>query len=112
MDVGVTMYCTDPAVELLGLVSVWFSVVPDPALAPVMLPDTVPMVHVNVLGTLAVSGILGLVPVQIEAVAALVTTGLGFTVTVIVYGAPGQLPVVEVGTIIYSTDPAVVLLGL
>ena len=36
-------------------------------------------------------------PLQIVAVDALVIVGLGLTVTVTVWGVPGQLPVVEVG---------------
>ncbi len=59
-------------------------VAPLPAVAPVMPPVTVPTVHVNVLAALAVSAILVAVPLQIVAVLAVVTTGLGFTVTVIV----------------------------
>jgi hypothetical protein len=39
---------------------------------------------VNVLAALAVRAILGLVPLQVATVDAVVTTGLGFTVTVIV----------------------------
>jgi hypothetical protein len=112
VDVGVTRYWTVPAVELLGLVSVWFSVVPDPADAPVILPVTVPIVHANVLVTLAVSEMFGLVPVHVDAVAAFVTTGVGLTVTVIVYGAPAHPPVVDVGVTIYWTEPAAVLPGL
>jgi hypothetical protein len=84
VDVGVTIYCTVPAVALDGLVSVWLIVVPLPALAPVMLPVTVPIVHANVLGALEVRVMFGLVPVHVDAVAALVTTGVGLTVTVIV----------------------------
>ena len=38
-------------------------------------------------------------------------TGFGLIVTVIMKGLPGQEPVVEVGVTIYSTVPAVVLLG-
>jgi hypothetical protein len=72
----------------------------------------VPIVEVNVLATLAVKAILGPVPLQVVAVDAVVTVGDGFTVTVIVYGAPVQLPVVDVGVTTYSTVPAVVLLGL
>lgn len=75
--------------------------VPEPALAPVIPPVTVPMVHVNVLGTLAVNEIFGPVPLQVDAVFAVVTTGVGFTVTVIVYGDPGQEPATEVGVTIY-----------
>jgi carbonic anhydrase len=78
------MYWTVPAVVLLELVSVWFKVVPEAAVAPVMLPVIVPMVHANVDGALAVSAMFGEVALQIEAVAALVTAGVGLTVTVIV----------------------------
>jgi hypothetical protein len=112
IDVGVTIYCTDPAVALLGLVSVWLMVEPEPALAPVMLPLMVPMVHEKLLGAVAAREMFGLDPLQIAVVAALVTAGLGFTVNVIVNGVPGQLPVVDVGVIMYSIDPAVELLGL
>lgn len=45
-DVGVTIYCTIPESELLGLVSTWLITLPDEALAPVMLPVMVPTVHV------------------------------------------------------------------
>jgi hypothetical protein len=54
---------------------------PDPLLAPVIPPVITPIVHANVLGTLEVNAILGLVPLQVVAVAALVTVGVGFTVT-------------------------------
>ncbi len=77
-------------------------VLPEPALAPVILPVTVPTVQVNVLAVVAVSDILGLVPLQIAAVLAVVTTGTGLTVTVIVYGAPAHPGVaVDVGVTIY-----------
>jgi hypothetical protein len=69
---------------LLGLVSVWAIVDPLPALAPVMLPVIVPIVQVNVLAALAVNEIFVAVPLQIVAVFAVVTTGLGLTVIVIV----------------------------
>jgi hypothetical protein len=59
-------------------------VLPLPAVAPVMPPLMVPIVHANVLGALAVREIFGPVPLQIETVAALVTAGVGLTVTVIV----------------------------
>jgi hypothetical protein len=55
---------------------------PDEALAPVILPVMVPIVQVNVLATEAVSVRLGDVPLQVEAVARFVTTGVGLTVTV------------------------------
>ena len=56
----------------------------DPLLAPVMPPVIVPIVHANVLGAVAVNEMFGAVPLQIEAVAAFVTAGVGFTVTVMV----------------------------
>ncbi len=88
-------------------------VLPDPALAPVMLPVIAPTVQVKVLGAEAVNAMFVAVPLQIVAVLAVVTTGLGLTVTVIVYGVPGQAGVaVDVGVTIYSTVPAVALLGL
>ena len=57
---------------------------PEPALAPEIPPVMVPMVQVNVLGIEAVSEIPGAVPLQMVAVLAVVTTGLGLTVTVMV----------------------------
>ena len=57
---------------------------PDPALAPVMPPVIVPIVHANVLGALAVSAMFGPVPLHVAAVFAVVTAGVGFTVTVMV----------------------------
>jgi hypothetical protein len=84
VDVGVTRYCTLPEVLLLGLVKIWLIVNPLPALAPVILPVMVPIVHAKVLVVLAVSAILGLVPLHVAAVDRVVTTGVGFTVTVIV----------------------------
>ena len=77
-----------------------------------MPPVIVPIVHVNVLGALAVKLILGPVPLQIVAMLDVVTTGFGFTVTVMVKGVPAQEPDVEVGVTIYCTVPALVLLGL
>jgi hypothetical protein len=49
-----------------------------------MLPVIVPTVHVNVLAVLAVKAILVAVLLQIAAVLAVVTAGVGLTVTVIV----------------------------
>jgi hypothetical protein len=69
-------------VLLLGLVSVWLIVEPDPALAPVMLPVIVPMVHANVLGALGVKAIFVAVPVQMDLVFGVVIPGSGFTVTI------------------------------
>jgi hypothetical protein len=59
-------------------------VAPEPAVAPVILPVMVPMVQVKLLGAVAVRAIFGPVPLQIFAVAVLVTDGFGLTVTVIV----------------------------
>ena len=77
-----------------------------------MPPIIVPIVHVNVLATLAVKAMFVPVPLQIVFVAAVVTVGEGFTVTVIVRGVPGHEPAVEVGVTIYCIVPAVVPLGL
>jgi hypothetical protein len=107
------MYCTVPAVLLLGLDSVCAMLEPEPAMAPVMPPVTVPMVQLNVLGAVAASAMLVAELLQIVVAAAVVTTGLGFTVTVMVYGAPGQVvAAVETGVTIYSTVPATALPGL
>lgn len=87
---------------LLGFESVCAIVAPDPDVAPVMPPLMVPTVQVNVLAVVAVNAMLVVPPLQIAAVFAVVTTGVGFTVTVIVYGAPGQAGVaVDVGVTIY-----------
>jgi hypothetical protein len=113
VDVGVTMYWTVPAVALLGLFKVCAIVAPLPALAPVIPPVIVPTVHVNVLAEVAVNAMFVAVALQIAAVFAVVTTGVGLTVTVILYGAPGHAGVaVDVGVTIYWTVPAVALLGL
>ncbi len=74
---------------------------PEPALAPVIPPVIVPIVHVNVLGTLDVNVMFIEAPLQIVAVDELVTVGPGFTVTVIVNGLPTHEPVVDVGVIMY-----------
>jgi hypothetical protein len=83
VDDGVTIYCTVPARELLGLVNVWAIVVPVPATAPVILPVMVPMLQLNPPGVLDVNGMLVVSPLQITAAGGLRTTGVGFTVTVI-----------------------------
>jgi hypothetical protein len=59
-------------------------VFPELADAPVILPMIVPTVQVKLLGALAVNAMFGLVPLQVLAVLAVVTAGVGFTVTVIV----------------------------
>lgn len=87
-------------------------VLPEPALAPVMPPVMVPTVQVKVLGAEAVSAMFGLVALQMVEVFAVVTTGVGYTVTVMVYAGPAQLPVTDVGVTIYCKVPADELLGL
>jgi hypothetical protein len=84
---------------------------PFPGLAPVIPPVIVPMVHIKVLGIEEVNVIPGAVPLQIVVVAALVITGRGLTVTVIVKGWPVHKPAVALGVTIYSTVPLVRLLG-
>jgi hypothetical protein len=69
---------------LLGLFKVCAMLLPEPPLAPVMLPVIVPTVHVNVLAAVAVNAMFVAVPLQIAAVLAVVTAGVGLTVTVIV----------------------------
>ena len=84
VEVGVTIYSTVPVALLLGLESVCAIVLPEPAVAPVIPPVTVPIVQLKVLGAVEVSAILVAELLQIVVAAAVVTTGLGFTVTVIV----------------------------
>ncbi len=69
---------------MLGLVNTWLIELPEEALAPVIPPVTVPIVHVNVLGVVAVKERFGLVPLHAYVEDAFVTAGLGFTVTVMV----------------------------
>ena len=77
-----------------------------------MLPVIVPIVQAKLLAIEAVKLIFELVPLQITAVFATVTTGLGFTVTVIVREGPAHEPDVVVGVTRYSTVPTATLLGL
>lgn len=82
--------------------SVCAIVAPLPADAPVMAPLMVPIVQLKVLAVVAVSGMLVAVALQIVAVFAVVTTGTGLTVTVILYGVPAQAGVaVDVGVTTY-----------
>jgi hypothetical protein len=71
-------------VVLLGLFSTWLIVDPDPGAAPVIPPVTAPIVHAKLLGAVAAREILVLFPLQIVSVGAVVTDGVGYTVTVIV----------------------------
>ena len=57
---------------------------PELALAPVILPVIVPMVHANELGAVDVKLMPAPLPLQVMAVDALVTAGVGLTVTVMV----------------------------
>jgi hypothetical protein len=96
------MYSTLPAALLLGLFRVWAMLLPEPALAPVMPPVIVPIVQLNVLAAVDVNAIFVVAPLQMVALFAVVTAGVGLTVTVILYGAPGQAGVaVDVGVTIY-----------
>ena len=58
--------------------------VPEPELAPVIDPVIAPTVQANVLGADDVNAMFVAAPLHIEAVFAVVTVGVGFTVTVIV----------------------------
>jgi hypothetical protein len=113
IEVALTIYCTVPDTELLGLVKVWLMVLPLPADAPVMPPVIAPIVHANVLGVVAVRLIFGPVPLHVVAVGAFVMTGVGNTVTVamMLNGAPTQ-PLADVGVTMYSTEPEAEVLGL
>ena len=85
---------------------------PEPAVAPVIPPAVAPMVQVNEAVVLAVRVMPVDEPEQILSVGSVVTTGPGFTVTVIVTGSPKQASEVERGVTMYSTDPGSELLGL
>lgn len=71
-----------------------------------------PKVQAKLLAALALKLKLGLVPLQVLAVVAVVTLGKGPTVTVIAAGVPAQDPTVEVGVTLYTMLPAFELLGL
>jgi len=101
-----------PALELLGLVKVWLMVEPELAEAPVIAPVLVPSVQAKLEAAEAVKAMAGLVPLQVLAVVEVVTTGVGFTVTVIFVAEPTQEPTVEVGVTAYTMLPEVELLGL
>jgi hypothetical protein len=58
-------------------------VLPDPAVAPVIPPEIVPIVQAKLLGAVAASEMFGLAPLQIAAVEGFVTDGVGLTVMVI-----------------------------
>jgi hypothetical protein len=100
-ETGVTIYSTVPEDVVLGFVNTWLITLPEPAVAPVIPPVTVPIVHENVEAVLADNGIFGLPPLQILVAGGVVITGFGLTVTVILIGVPGQPPVVDVGVTMY-----------
>ena len=85
---------------------------PDPAVAPVIPPVTVPIVQAKVLGAVADKAIFVLIPLQTETGAIAIISGIGLTVTTILDGLPTQEPAEEVGVTMYSTVPTVELLGL
>ena len=99
-EVAEILYCTDPAVKLLGLVRTWLIIDPEPALAPVIPPVIVPIVQENVLATLAVRLMLVFEPLHTLFVERLVTMGKGFTITVRVNALPVHEPAVETGVMI------------
>ena len=76
-----------------------------------MPPVMVPTDHVKLLGKLEVRFIFGLSPLQIVVDGAFVTTMAGFTLIVMEYGAPAQVPYIETGVTKYSTNPERVELG-
>ena len=80
-ETGVTVYSANPA-RVPGLVRIWSMVEPDPALAPVMPPVTVPMVQLKVAAIFEVRLIPVPVPEHRVRLEALVTDGAGFTVKV------------------------------
>jgi hypothetical protein len=103
---AVIIYCTLPAVVLLGFVRTWAIVAPVPELAPVIPPVIVPTVQVYVLGTLELIATDGAVPLHTATFVAVIT-GNGFTVTKTL-AVVVQPPVVALAVIIYCTLPAVV----
>jgi len=82
LDVGVTRYSTEPKAELLKFVRTWLMVPPEPAVAPITLPVTVPIVHVKLLERLADNNRFVFVPLHM-LIGVLVTAGAGLTVTTI-----------------------------
>ncbi len=100
VEVGVTRYCTVPEAELLGLINVCPIVAPELALEPVIPPVIVPIVQLKLLATPDVKDIAVDAPLQILFVEAFVTTGIGFTVTVMVDELPAQEPEEDVGVTI------------
>jgi hypothetical protein len=93
LAVGVTIYVTVPSV-VPGFISVWAMVVPFEAVAPVIPPVIAPIVQLKVApGTLLLNEIFVVAPLQIVVGSAVVTFGLGFTVTSISSLVVPQSPV-------------------
>jgi hypothetical protein len=106
LAVGVTIYITVPAV-VPAFVSACAIVAPLDADAPVMPPVIAPMVQLNVAPvTLLAKAIFVVAPLHIVSGLAVVTFGVGLTVTIKLVGLPGQE--LAVGVTIYITVPAVV----
>ena len=75
-------------------------VVPLPGLAPAMLPVTVPIPQLKVLGALEDKGTLSGALLHTLALVLVVTSGAGLTPTVITATEPEQLPILETGVTI------------
>ena len=71
------MYCTVPAVALLGLINAWLIEFPEPPDAPVIPPVMVPTVQAKLDGVVAVRGMLVVCPLQILAAGFEVICGMG-----------------------------------
>ena len=96
-DNGVTLYTTVWMMEVLFVITS-LRVVADCVLvlSPVVLALSV-AIQLKVAAALLVNSMLTVPPLQMVAVVVLVIDGAGFTVTVMICDAPGQLPEVDVG---------------
>ena len=84
IEIGVITYSTVPDDELLGFVNTWLITGPVSSVAPIIPPVIAPMVHENVLGSVAVSEMFVLVSLHILVVGELVMTGKGLiTITIV-----------------------------
>jgi hypothetical protein len=88
-----------PSRVLFGFERTWFSVLPEPADAPVIPPVIVPTVHEYVLEMLAVKLIPVPEPLQIANAVAVEITGLGFMVILTEKAMPGH-PAALTGVIV------------
>jgi len=111
VEVATTLYTTVPGEVELGLYSV-STISPLPPLAPVTPKVMVPTVRVKVLSVLDDNGIFSCELLHTLALAAFVTNGAGFTITVIIAGELVQFPICDTGVTKYSMLPAVILLVL